>query len=89
MGHPGNVVSCSLLTGDTVVDIAAEDLGRLEQIVIDVPSGKIAYAVLACGGVFGIGAKFFAVPWDALTLDAEHQRLVADIARESLGSETS
>jgi sporulation protein YlmC with PRC-barrel domain len=87
MGRPGNIVSCNLLTGDTVVDIAAVDLGRLEQIVIDVPSGRIVYAVLACGGVFGIGAKFFAVPWDALSLDAEGQRFVADIARETFEGE--
>ena len=49
------VMSCETLSGDSVVNRADEDLGKIEHIMIDVPSGRIAYAVLACGGVFGIG----------------------------------
>ncbi len=72
-------VPCGTLQGDTVVNREGEALGQLEQIMLEVPSGEIAYAVLARGGVFGLGAKLFAIPWAAFTLDTERRRLVLDI----------
>lgn len=78
------VMSCDTFAGDGVVNRANEDLGKIAHIMIDVPSGRIAYAVLACGGVFGIGEKLFAIPWGALTLDADRQCFVMDIDKERL-----
>jgi hypothetical protein len=78
------VMSCATLEGDTVVNGANEDLGQIEHIMVDVPSGRIAYAVLACGGVFGIGQKLFAIPWAALTLDAERRCFILDIEKSRL-----
>jgi hypothetical protein len=80
------VMSCATLTGDAVVNRANEDLGKLDHIMIDVPSGRIAYAVLECGGVFGIGARLFAVPWGAMTLDADRHCFVLDIDKRRLES---
>jgi hypothetical protein len=78
------VMSAETLEGDAVVNRANEDLGNVEHIMIDVPSGRIAYAVLACGGVFGIGEKLFAVPWSALTLDADRRCFILDIDKSRL-----
>jgi hypothetical protein len=46
--------------------------------MLDVNNGKIAYAVLSCGGVAGIGEKLFAIPWKALKLDTCEQALHAE-----------
>lgn len=81
------VVSCETLTGGAVVNPAGEELGLVERILIDVPSGKIAFAVLGCGGVFGIGAKRYAIPWSELKLDRARECLVLDISPERLESE--
>jgi hypothetical protein len=78
------LVPCAMLQGETVVNRKGEALGQLEQIMLDVPSGEIAYAVLARGGVLGLGAKLFAIPWPAFTLDVERQRLVLDIDPQHL-----
>src|SRR5258706_673741 len=78
------VMSCGTLTGDAVTNRAGEDLGEIAHVMIDVPSGRIAYAVVACGGVFGIGAKLFAVPWGAFTLDADRQCLVMNVDKSRL-----
>ena len=39
------VLSASTLTGDHVQNSAGEDLGKVNEIMIDIPSGKVAYAV--------------------------------------------
>jgi hypothetical protein len=80
------VMSCDTLAGDVVVNRADEDLGRVEHILIDPASGTVAHAVLASGGVFGIGARFFCVSWQDLTLDAERRCFVLDLSRETLDS---
>ena len=80
------VMSCDTLVGDSVVNRADDELGKIEHVMIDVPTGRIAYAVLACGGIFGIGEKLFAVPWAALTLDAERRCFILDIDNARLSS---
>jgi len=52
--------------------------------MLDVPSGRIAYAVLSSGGFLGIGDKLFAIPWRALTLDPENKRFILDMSKEQL-----
>ena len=75
------VMSCDTLAGDPVANSAGEELGHVAHVMIDVPSGRIAYAVVASGGVFGIGEKLFAVPWGALTLDAGRHCFLMEVAR--------
>src|SRR5262245_56820592 len=68
------VMSAGTLTVDGVRNAAGDDLGKIEEIMIDIPSGRVAYAVLSFGGFLGMGNKLFAVPWNALTVDeVEHQ----------------
>lgn len=86
-GGPGPfVMGAETLAGDSVVNVDGEDIGKLEHIMIDVRSGTIAYAVLACGGVFGAREKLFAIPWSALALDASRKCFVLDVARDRLES---
>ena len=63
------VMSASSLTGDRVVNLAGEDIGKINEIMIDTPTGRIAYAVLSFGGFLGMGDKLFAIPWSRLSLD--------------------
>jgi sporulation protein YlmC with PRC-barrel domain len=84
-GGPGpQVMAADTLKGDDVVNAAEEDLGKIEHIMLDVPSGRIAYAVLSFGGFLGMGDKLFAVPWSALTLDPENHRFILDVDKEQL-----
>ena len=85
MSAPGpEVINAATLIDGEVVNAQGEALGKLEAIMLDVGSGRIAYAVLSFGGLLGIGSKLFAIPWSALTLDAREKRLVLDVSREKL-----
>src|SRR5438067_9120516 len=47
---PRRVLSASSMAGFKVVNQAGEDLGKLDQLMIDTNSGRVAYAVLSFGG---------------------------------------
>lgn len=85
MSGPGpRIMSADTLEGDKVRNSADEDLGSIEHIMLDVPNGRVAYAVLSFGGFLGMGDKLFAVPWRALTLDTENKCFVLDASKERL-----
>jgi sporulation protein YlmC with PRC-barrel domain len=78
------VMSASTLTGDKVVNSAGEDLGKIQDIMLDTPTGRVAYAVLSFGGFLGMGDKLFAIPWDKLSLDEANKQFVLNIDKTKL-----
>ena len=72
----GIVLSGSSLKGDKVVNYKGEDLGKIEEIMIDLDRGRVAYAVLSFGGFLGLGDKLFAIPWQAITVDTVKKQLI-------------
>jgi sporulation protein YlmC with PRC-barrel domain len=84
-GEP-RVLAADTLTGDKVVNLQKEDLGKLEHLMIDLETGRIAYAVLSFGGFLGMGDKLFAIPWSALALDTVEKRFILNVDKELLKS---
>jgi sporulation protein YlmC with PRC-barrel domain len=80
----GLVLSGSSLKGDKVVNHQGEDLGKIEEIMIDLDRGRIAYAILSFGGFLGMGDKLFAIPWQAFGVDTTGKRLVLNADKELL-----
>lgn len=78
------IMSASSLIGDKVTNHQNESLGKIEDIMIDMASGRVAYAVLSFGGIAGIGDKLFAVPWQALRLDAPNKQFILNASKERL-----
>jgi len=82
---PGpQLMTAGTLTGDKVVNAADEHLGKIEEIMLDVPRGRIAYAVMSSGGIMGLGNKLFAIPWSALQLDTRKECFILDVDKERL-----
>lgn len=81
---PMNLMRASDLKDTKVKNRSNEDLGKIEELMIHLDSGKIAYAVLSFGGVLGIGNKLFAVPWNALSLDRDRREFILDVPKERL-----
>lgn len=77
-------LGASTLTHDRVVNLEGDDIGRIEELMIDVTTGRVAYAVLSFGGFLGVGAKLFALPWSALTVDEANQRFVVNVTHQML-----
>ena len=82
---PGpEVMGADTLVGNDVYNHKDEDLGDIKEIMLDMRSGKVNYAVLSFGGFLGLGDKLFAVPWDALTLDTKNKRFVLNVDKDQL-----
>lgn len=78
------LMGADTLIGDSVVNAADDDLGDIKEIMLDMQTGQVAYAVLSFGGFMGMGDKLFAVPWQALHLDTVNKRFVLDIEKDRL-----
>ena len=86
MNHLHKVMSASTLIGDDVKNHSGQDLGKIEEIVLDTEQNRIAYAVLSFGGILGVGDKLFAIPWQALNLDTDEKCFYLDVNKEKLES---
>jgi hypothetical protein len=65
------LLGCKKLVGQRLKNHHGAVLGTISSIVIDLKTGRISYAVLACAHAFVEPPRLFAVPWHALVLDAD------------------
>ena len=61
-----NAFMVEKIVGSKVINLKGETLGKIENLVIDIDTGRIVYAVLESGGFLGIGDKLLPVPWESL-----------------------
>jgi hyperosmotically inducible protein len=74
------------IIGKTVVNSQGEKLGKVEDLAVDVESGRIVQAILSTGGFIGVGNTLTAVPPGALHCDAAHKDLRLDADKEKLAN---
>lgn len=84
---PGpELMGADTLIGNDVYNHEEEDLGDIKEIMLNMRTGRVSYAVLSFGGFFGMGEKLFAVPWQALKLDTVNKRFVLNVEKDRLES---
>ncbi|MGD9724487.1 MAG: PRC-barrel domain-containing protein [Pirellulales bacterium] len=76
----------SALTGLNVRNMQGEKLGTVNDLVVDISTGKISYVALSVGGVLGVGDKLFAVPYSEMKFDhgTDEMFFVLDMSKEKL-----
>jgi sporulation protein YlmC with PRC-barrel domain len=82
--HSDEVVRTEDVIGKTVLSPIHEKLGQIEEIVLDKVSGQARYVVLSFGGFLGLGDKWFAIPWKAISYDLDEDAFILSIAKEKL-----
>lgn len=78
------VVKASEVTGVQVKNMKDEDLGSINEIVIDKSTGKVSYLVLDFGGFMHFGNKFFAVPWDQFSYHEDKDCFILNLEEKQL-----
>jgi sporulation protein YlmC with PRC-barrel domain len=75
-------VTAEDLIGKTVINSAGENIGEIEDLVID--DQKVVMAVVSVGGFLGIGEKHVAVPLEQLKLSEDNATLASGLTKEDL-----
>ena len=78
------LISSRRVEGTAVYNRSDERLGAIHSVMIDKKSGKVAYAVLSFGGIFGLREHVHPVPWEVLSYDVDLDAYVIDLSREEL-----
>ncbi|WP_317064364.1 DUF2795 domain-containing protein [Methanoculleus caldifontis] len=76
------------IVGKKVKNPEGYDLGEISSLRVGLPTGRVAYAVLKYGGMFGLGAKHFAVPIEAMVYRPGDDVFVANISKYKLDNES-
>jgi len=74
------------LTGTSVRNPQNEDIGDIEDFVVDVSNGRLAYTVVSFGGFWGIGEKYAAIPSRAINLQSQQGVAMLNADRQALES---
>lgn len=80
----GNLIGSDKVEGTSVYGQNNDKVGTIERVMIDKPSGKVAYAVLSFGGFLGIGDDHYPIPWAKLTYDESIGGYRTDLAKADL-----
>ncbi len=81
---PLKYLTATSMIGDKVHNDNNEHMGTIEDIMIDISTGKIEYVVIKFGGFLTINEKYFAIPFGLLTVDPAKKAFILTQSKEKL-----
>ncbi|WP_347251384.1 PRC-barrel domain-containing protein [Legionella sp.] len=84
--HSENVVRTDDVIGKDVKSSNLEDLGKIEEIVLDKVGGQVRYVVLSFGGMLGLGDKYYAFPWKSISYNKDEECFILNVSKDKLDS---
>lgn len=82
--EPLKYLTALSIIGDKVHNKKGEHMGKIEDIMIDITTGKIEYVVIEFGGFLGMGIKYFAIPFNVLQIDPINKIFIFNLEKEKL-----
>ncbi|QBR84728.1 PRC-barrel domain containing protein [Legionella israelensis] len=84
MNTNGKVVKSQDVVGTCVKNPQGENLGKVEEVILDKLQGSVSYVVLSFGGFMGMGDKLFAMPWEIFSYDENEDCFIINTDKEKL-----
>src|SRR5262245_46518432 len=81
-----SLIGSDKVEGTPVYRSNGERVGRIERVMIDKLTGKVAYAVMSFGGFMGIGEDYYPLPWSLLTYSPRLEGYEINIDEQQLKS---
>ena len=80
----GTLIAAEKVKGTNVYNLAGDQLGSVQEIMIDKVSGRVIYAVMSFGGFLGMGEKHHPLPWATLKYDTQKGGYVVNLDKKQL-----
>jgi len=84
MNETDRLIASDKVEGTIVYNRQGERLGTIHNFMVDKQSGEVNYAVLASGGLFGMGGEYYPLPWKVLDYDTSQGGYVVDLDKDVL-----
>jgi len=81
-----NVHKADDVIGMKVRNVNNEDIAKVENVIVDLPAGRVVYVILTPDRSLNLGDNLYAFPPNALTLGTDQKSLVTDMTKERLAS---
>lgn len=83
--HPNrSLISSETVKGTDVYGVGGDKIGEIDHLMIDKPTGKVAYAVMSFGGFLGLGHSHYPIPWGMLKYNTQREGYEAAISETQL-----
>jgi sporulation protein YlmC with PRC-barrel domain len=83
-GSFNNVHKADDVVGMKVRNVSNEEVGKINNVIIDLPAGRVLYVIFAPDRNMDAGDNLYAFPPNAFTLGGDQKALVTDINKERL-----
>ena len=80
------LISGKAAQGTKVYSPNGDDLGHIDDVIIEPVSGRVVYGVLQFGGFMGLGSDYHPIPFGRLSYDPARGGYVTEVTREQLES---
>jgi len=71
------------LLGRNITNSSNDTVGEIDSVLID-RAGAVKYVVVGVGGFLGMGEKKVALPWDALAITENGEKVTANVTKDQL-----
>ena len=80
------VIRSERILGQAVIDSDGKEIGIVDDLIFDMTEQVAAYALIRFGGFLGLGEELIPVPFSALTLSDDGERLLLKVTPSQLES---
>jgi len=84
VGTFNNVHKVSDLVGMKVINVNGNDIGKVDNVALDMAIGRVAFVLLDPDSSLKLGSDLYALPPDAFTWNADKKALSSDIDQQKL-----
>jgi sporulation protein YlmC with PRC-barrel domain len=77
-------VQAQNLIGRDVVGPTGDQIGEVNDLLMDPQSGRIQEVIIAYGGFLGLGERLVAVPWSEVQFSTDGETIIAPMTEEQL-----
>jgi len=85
-GTFNNVHKVKDLIGMKVKNVGNEDIGKVDNVIVNLPAGRVPYVILNPDSSLNLGGNYYALPPNALTWNTDQKFLVSDLNKDKLAA---